>query len=74
VLVSSRVHTFTEAQQTSGLLALPIIMLVIGQAIGVIYLSVGAVVLLGVVIWVLDAVLIWLGVKQFSRSALMTRI
>jgi ABC-type Na+ efflux pump permease subunit len=74
VLISSRVNTFTEAQQTSGLLALPIIMLVIGQAVGVIYLSVGLVVALGVVVWLLDAGLIWLGVKQFSRSALMARI
>ena len=28
---------------------------------------------LGVVIWLVDAGLIWLGVKQFSRSALMAR-
>jgi ABC-2 type transport system permease protein len=74
VLVSSRVNTFTEAQQTSGLLVLPIILLVVGQALGVIYLSVELVIALGVVIWLLDAVLIWVGVKQFSRSALMTRI
>jgi ABC-2 type transport system permease protein len=74
VLISSRVSTFTEAQQTSGLLALPIILMVIGQAVGVIYLSIGLVVALGFVIWLIDAGLIWLGVRQFSRSALMARI
>jgi len=74
VLISSRVSTFMAAQQTSGLLVLPLALLVIAQATGVIYLSVGLVVALGVVIWSLDAVLIWIGVKQFSRSALMARI
>jgi hypothetical protein len=29
---------------------------------------------LGAVIWLIDAGLIWIGVKQFSRSALMARI
>jgi ABC-2 type transport system permease protein len=74
VLVSSRVSTFMEAQQTSGLLVLPVVLLVIGQVAGVIYLSVALVIALGVVLWVIDAVLIWVGVRQFSRSALMTRI
>lgn len=74
VLVSSRVSTFMEAQQTSGLLVLPVVLLVVGQAAGVIYLSVELVIALGVVIWVIDAILIWLGIKQFSRSALMARI
>ena len=67
VLISSRVSTFTEAQQPSALLVLPIILLVIGQAVGVIYLSIGLVVVLGAVIWLLDAGLIWLGIRQFSR-------
>ncbi len=74
VMVSSRVSTFMEAQQTSGILVLPIVLLVIGQVSGVIYLSVELVVALGAVIWLVDAVLIWLGLKQFSRSALMARI
>jgi ABC-type transport system involved in multi-copper enzyme maturation permease subunit len=74
VLVSSRVSTFMEAQQTSGLLVLPLVLLVVGQAVGVIYLSVELVIVLGVIIWIIDAGLIWLGVKQFSRSSLMARI
>jgi len=74
VLVSSRVSTFMEAQQTSGLLVLPVILLVVGQAAGVIYLSVELVIALGVIVWIIDAILIWLGIKQFSRSTLMARI
>lgn len=74
VLVSSRVSSFTEAQQTSGLLALPIVALVVGQASGVLNLTVGVLLGIGALIWLLDAALIWLGVKQFSRSALISRI
>ncbi len=74
VMVSSRVSTFMAAQQASGLLVLPIVLLVIGQVSGVVYFGVELVLLLGVVIWVIDAILLWLGVRQFSRSALMARI
>jgi ABC-type Na+ efflux pump permease subunit len=74
VLISSRVSTFMAAQQTSGLLVLPIALLVVAQATGVIYLSVGLVFALGVIVWLVDALLIWIGVRQFSRSRLMTRI
>ncbi len=74
VLVSSRVNTFTEAQQTSGLLTLPIVALVVGQATGILNLTVELMLVVGAVVWLVDAVLIWIGVKQFSRSALMARI
>ncbi len=74
-MVSSRVSTFMAAQQTSGMLVAA------DRAAGdraggpgVIYFGTELVLLLGAVIWVLDAVLLWLGVKQFSRSALMARI
>ncbi|MCC6805623.1 MAG: ABC transporter permease subunit [Anaerolineae bacterium] len=74
VLVSSRVSTFMAAQQVSGLLVLPIVLLVVGQLSGVVYFGVELVLLLGAIIWVIDVVLLWLGVRQFSRSALMARI
>ncbi len=74
VMVSSRVSTFMAAQQTSGILVLPIILLVVGQASGVMYFGTELVLVLGAVVWVLDVALLWLGVKQFSRSALMARI
>ncbi|MEO8397460.1 MAG: ABC transporter permease subunit [Chloroflexota bacterium] len=74
VLVSSRVSTFTGAQQISGLVAMPIVLLVIGQVVGIVSLGVVEVFALGAVIWIVDAGLIWIGVKQFSRSALMARI
>ena len=74
VLVSSRVSTFIGAQQISGLVAMPIVLLVLGQVLGIIYLGVLQTFALGVVIWLINVPLIWIGVKQFSRSALMARI
>jgi len=74
VLVSSRVSTFIGAQQVSGLVAMPIVLLVLGQVLGIIYLGVLQTFVLGVVIWLINVPLIWIGVKQFSRSALMARI
>ncbi len=74
VLISSRVSTFMAAQQASGTLVLPLVLLVAAQGAGILYLSVGVVLVFGVVLWLIDAGLIWLGVKQFSRSRLMTQI
>lgn len=74
VLISSRVTTFMAAQQVSGMLVLPVVLLVVAQFTGIVYLSVGLVLAVGAVIWIIDAALIWLGIKQFSRSRLMTQI
>ncbi|MBZ0282123.1 MAG: ABC transporter permease subunit [Anaerolineae bacterium] len=71
VLISARVNTFIEAYQTTGLLVLPVILLVIGQIGGVVYLSVEIVLLVGLVIWLIDAALLWFGLRNFHRTALL---
>jgi ABC-type transport system involved in multi-copper enzyme maturation permease subunit len=71
VVVSSRVQTFMAAYQTSGLLVLPVLVLMIGQLSGVVYLSPEVVFLVGVAVWVLDAVLLAVSLKIFSRRSLM---
>ncbi|MCS6828898.1 MAG: ABC transporter permease subunit, partial [Caldilinea sp.] len=50
MLVSSRVNSFQEAYQISGVAVVPIVLLVIVQALGVIYLSVTLTMFLGLVI------------------------
>ncbi|MEO8607981.1 MAG: ABC transporter permease subunit [Chloroflexota bacterium] len=72
VLVSSRVSTFMEAYQTTGLLVLPVILLLVAQVGGVIYLSVGTTIIVGLVIWLVDAAFLWFSLKIFSRAALMS--
>jgi hypothetical protein len=74
VLVSSRVNTFQEAYQTGGLIVIPIVALVIAQSVGVMYFSVGLALLLGLGIWIIDIILLWVGVRTFKRDALITRL
>ncbi len=74
VLVSARVRTFQEAYQLGAVVVVPVVALVIGQAAGVIYLSVEFTALLGLIFWAVNAVLIWFGVRVFQRGELITRL
>jgi ABC-type Na+ efflux pump permease subunit len=74
VFVSVRAQGFQDAYQTGGLVVLPVIALVIGQISGVMYFSLGVVLLVGFVVWLIDAVLIWFASKSFRRGELMTRL
>lgn len=74
VIVSARVKTFQEAYQMGAIVVLPVVGLLIGQATGVMYFSVGLVLLLGLVIWVIDAILFWYGNRSFRRSELLAQL
>ncbi|UCD99266.1 MAG: ABC transporter permease subunit [Chloroflexota bacterium] len=71
VIVSSRAEGFQDANQISGVLALPILLLVVGQVSGAMFFSISLVLLLGLVIWLLDGLLIWLGSRSFRRGRLL---
>jgi len=71
VLVSARVNTFMEAYQTTGVLILPVIVLLVAQLGGVIYLGVVTTLVVGLAIWLIDAVLLWGALRLFSRAALL---
>jgi ABC-2 type transport system permease protein len=73
VLVSARVSTFQEAYQIGGLVVVPLVLLVVGQAAGVVFLSTALVAVIGVVFWALAAVLIALGLRTFRRGELLAR-
>jgi ABC-type Na+ efflux pump permease subunit len=74
VLISSRVKTFMEAYQLSASLVVLVLALVVGQATGVLFLGVGAVLLVGSLIWIVDAVLIYVSVRSFKRSTLIAKL
>lgn len=74
VLVSSRVSGFQEAYQLGGAVVIPILLLVVGQAAGVLYLSIGTALLIGLVVWIVDAVLLWFGVRTFARGEIIARL
>ena len=72
VIVSVRVNTFMEAYQATGLLVLPVVLLLVGQIGGVVYLSVEVTIIVGLVVWLIDAVLLWFGLRLFNRMALLS--
>ncbi len=71
VLISAKAQTFMGAYQTSGSLVLVVLALLAGQATGVIYLSVGVGLVIGVVIFAVDAVLMYFAVRTFNREKLL---
>ena len=73
VFVSARAQGFQDAYQTGGLVVLPVIFLIIGQLSGVMYFSLGLVLLVGLAIWLLDAILLWFASKSFRRGELMAK-
>ena len=74
VLLSSRVNTFQEAYQAGGVIVVPIVGLLFAQIAGVIFLSPLFALILGLVVWLIDAGLLWLGRAAFRREDLLARL
>lgn len=74
VLVSSRTSTFQEAYQLGSMVVLPIVLLLLGQMTGVLYFSLTMVLVLGLVLWLVDAVIFWTGQRIFDRGQLISRL
>jgi ABC-2 type transport system permease protein len=71
VIISARVNSFMAAYQTSSALVLPLVILVVGQIGGLVFLGVEVMLVLGFILWVVDGALLWLVLKLFSRARLM---
>jgi hypothetical protein len=74
VFVSARAQGFQDAYQLGGLVVLPVIFLIIGQISGVMYFSLGVVLSVGMLVWLIDIGLLWLASKNFRRGELMTKL
>lgn len=74
VMISARVKTFMEAYQLSASLVVLVLALVVGQVTGVLILGVGTVLLIGSLIWIIDAILIYISVRNFKRSRLIVQL
>ncbi|MFO7696233.1 MAG: ABC transporter permease subunit [Anaerolineae bacterium] len=74
VLISSKAKSFMQAQQTSGILVLPIVAWMAGQATGAFFLGPGLIMLVGLFVWLLGLWLIWIGTKTLARGNLISRI
>jgi ABC-2 type transport system permease protein len=74
VIISTRVGTFQEAYQLGGIVVVPIVGLILGQLAGVFYFGPALTFGLGLVVWGIDAVVLWIGVRTFDRDALLARL
>ncbi len=74
VIISSRVKTFMEAYQLTGSLVVLVLALVIGQVTGILFLGAGTVMLIGTLIWMIDAFLIYVSIRSFKRNLLISKL
>ncbi|MGQ9667316.1 MAG: ABC transporter permease subunit [Anaerolineae bacterium] len=74
VLISAKAKSFQDAYQLSGLVVLPILLLLFGQMGGILYFSSPTVVLIGLGLWAVDAMLFYLAVRTFGRGEIIARL
>jgi len=74
VLISIKVQTFMAAYQTSASTVLLVLALIAGQVSGVLFLSVGVGMLIGLFFWLVDAVLAYFAIRSFNRSRLLINL
>ncbi|MCB0205117.1 MAG: hypothetical protein KDH89_09905, partial [Anaerolineae bacterium] len=60
--------------QTGSLVVLPIVFLLIGQVTGILYFNIWLALGLGLLLWIIDAVLLFYGRQTFHRSELIARL
>jgi ABC-type Na+ efflux pump permease subunit len=72
VIISARVQNFLGAYQTSASVVMLVLLLFAGQMSGVLYLSVGVEMILGVIFWLIALMLGYFAIKTFNRGALLT--
>jgi hypothetical protein len=74
VRISARVRTSQEANQLGGAVIMPVIIVAVGQATGLLLLDMAAVFVAGAVIWLAAAWLIWGGMRRFTRDRIASRL
>jgi ABC-2 type transport system permease protein len=73
MMISSRVTDPRTAEQLSGAVVLPVILVLMGQSFGLFLLSRELVLVTAVVLLFLDTFLIYLTIKLFQRETILTR-
>ena len=74
VQVSARVRGFQEAYQLGGLVILPVVVLLLGQVTGVLYLDLVAVVAIATIVVFLAAAMLLFGFRSFRRERLLLQL
>lgn len=73
VILSSRVTDPRVAEQMSVLVILPLLLLILGQSVGLILIDRQLMLLIGLVVFTLDIVMVYLAVRLFQRETILTR-
>ena len=73
VMVSSRVNDPRVAEQVSALVLIPLIGLVIGQSLGLIYIDETLIVWIALALLVIDGGLLYFATQLFQRETILTR-
>jgi ABC-2 type transport system permease protein len=74
VVVSGRVRTLQAAHQIGSLIVLPVVLLLVAQLGGVLLFEPGLVAMMGLLVWLLAAVALWLGAGSLRRERLAERM
>ncbi len=74
ILVSAKTNSFQEAYQIGSVVVLPVVLLLLGQVSGVMYLSIGVLVIVGLVFWLFDAAILWYSARIFHRDEMIARL
>jgi ABC-type Na+ efflux pump permease subunit len=74
VQISARVRGFQEASQLGGLIVLPLVVLLLSQVTGVLYLDLLAVAVVAVIVWAAAAGMLAVGYRSFRRERLLVQL
>jgi len=74
VQISARVRGFQEAYQLGGLVVLPLVVLLVAQLTGVLYLDLPAVAAIAGLVVLLSAVTLTIGYRSFRRERLLVQL
>jgi len=73
VLISARTRTVQEASQLGSIVVVPMVMLVVAQLSGRVYLDLPRALSMGAALWVLDLSLLWVADRLCRRDLLVGR-
>ena len=71
VIVSARVRGFQEAYQLGGAIVVPVVLLIVAQVAGLLFIDALLALALGLIVWIVAAVVLWLGYRGFRRERLL---
>jgi ABC-type Na+ efflux pump permease subunit len=74
VVVSARVRGFQEAYQLGGAIVLPVVALVVGQLAGAVVLDARLAAVLGLMVWLVAAAILYFASRGFRRERLLRQV